>query len=104
MRSSLRRSLALRVRSALCAAIVVVAPASAFAQTGATEAGAGKGAIVEAKTESGYAVWFPVDNLAGGGHDPLGDVMKGGPRAVRCPLMRPRLQFVPEMLKSVETL
>ena len=53
MRSSLRRSLALRVRSALCAAIVVVAPASAFAQTGATEAGAGKGAIVEAKTESG---------------------------------------------------
>jgi hypothetical protein len=93
MRSSLRAPVVSFV-------IALLAPASALAQQKA-QSGTG---IVEAKTESGYQVWFPVDNLAGAGHDPTGDIMKGGGHAIRCPLMRPRLQFVPEMLKSVETL
>jgi hypothetical protein len=81
-------------------AFVLMVPVSAFAQQKAP----GASGIVETKTDSGYQVWFPVDNLAGVGHDPTGDIIKGGQHAVRRPLMRPRLQFVPEMLKSVETL
>jgi hypothetical protein len=83
-------------------ALSLAAPASSsFAQSPPPVA---SGGIVESKTSSGYQVWFPVDQLGGGGIGPQGDIMKGGPHASRMMLMRPRLQFVPEMLKSVEAL
>jgi hypothetical protein len=81
-------------------ALTLAAPAIAFAQSPPVASSG----IVESKTDSGYQVWFPVDKLGGGGIGPQGDIMKGGPHASRMMLMRPRLQFVPEMLKSVEAL
>jgi len=88
--------------------LTLLLPASAFAQTRAASsppaAAHQGGGIVETKSESGYQVWFPVDSLGAGGMDPNGAIVKGSSHASRMMLMRPRLQFVPEMLKSVEAL
>jgi hypothetical protein len=86
--------------------LTLLLPASAFAQTPAASPAAAQqgGSIVETKSESGYQVWFPVDSLGAGGMDPNGAIVKGSSHASRMMLMRPRLQFVPEMLKSVEAL
>lgn len=89
----MRRSL----RAPILFVLALLVPSAAFAQQKAS-------GIVETKTDSGYQVWFPLDNLAAAGNDPTGGIVKGGPHASRMMLMKPRLQFVPEMLKSVETL
>jgi hypothetical protein len=82
--------------------VLLLVPASAVAQ--AKQHGSRADSIVEAKTDSGYEVWFPVDTLGADGNDPNIGMLRAGTNSVRRPLMRPRLQFIPEMLKSVETL
>ncbi len=59
---------------------------------------------VERRTQAGSEVWFPVDKLTGAEGGAQAMVVKGRPDAARMGLMRPRLQFVTEMLKSVEAL
>lgn len=55
-------------------------------------------------TMDGQSVIFKDDPLSAGGLDPKGLVLTIRPSAVRMALLRPRTQFVTEMLKSVENL
>jgi len=58
----------------------------------------------EAKVEGGSVVTFEKDAIAGGGPSALGDTIRRPPGAIRVGLIRPRFNFVPELLKSVENL
>ncbi len=52
----------------------------------------------------GYGYEFDDDPLAAGGFGPSDATIRVRPRAARTTLIRPRIQFVDEMLKSVENL
>ena len=49
-------------------------------------------------------VQFTGDELAAPGGGPYGDVIRRPPGVLRALLIRPRLNFVPELLKTVENL
>ena len=55
-------------------------------------------------TEKGYGYTFDDDPLAAGGFGPNDATIRVRQRAARTTLIRPRVSFVPEMLKSVENL
>lgn len=82
------------VAVALGLAAFVAAPA-AYAQ--AKEVGGGGG-------EQGYGYEFEDDPLNAGGFGPNDATIRVRPRAARTTLIRPRISFVPEMLKSVENI
>jgi hypothetical protein len=63
-----------------------------------------KSGYTEERTEAGTAVVFTDDLAKGSTFDPLGNIVRAPPRAIRTPLLRPRYNFVSEMLKSVENL
>ena len=73
-------------------ALVFVATTS-VAQTKETEGG-----------DDGYGYEFDDDPLNAGGFGPNDATIRVRPRAARTTLIRPRTSFVPEMLKSVESL
>ena len=73
-------------------------PALAQGQTGKSTG------FSEQRTENGSAVTFDDDIALGKAMDPYADIVKGPPRAARMQLLRPRYNFVSEMLKSVENL
>lgn len=52
----------------------------------------------------GYGYEFDDDPLAAGGFGPSDATIRVRPRAARTTLIRPRIQFVDEMLKSVENI
>jgi len=52
----------------------------------------------------GYGYEFDDDPLAAGGFGPNDATIRVRPRAARTTLIRPRIQFVDEMRKSVENL
>jgi hypothetical protein len=54
--------------------------------------------------KDGYGYEFDDDPLAAGGFGPSDATIRVRPRAARTTLIRPRIQFVDEMLKSVENL
>jgi len=54
--------------------------------------------------KEGYGYSFDDDPLAAGGFGPNDATIRVRPRAARTTLIRPRVSFVPEMLKSVENL
>jgi hypothetical protein len=85
----------MRFRVAFAAALfAVLAPASAFA---------GDSSYTEKKTNDGRAVTFiDADQLGGLARGAAGSQIIGIHPPIRVLLMRPRVQFVPEMLKSVE--
>jgi hypothetical protein len=56
------------------------------------------------KDESGYGYEFSDDPLNAGGFGPNDATIRVRPRAARTTLIRPRVSFVPEMLKSVENI
>ena len=56
------------------------------------------------KGGDGYGYEFDDDPLAAGGFGPNDATIRVRPRAARTTLIRPRIQFVDEMLKSVENL
>ncbi len=62
----------------------------------------GKNAKKEKGNDYGYT--FEDDSLLGGEMDGRSDIIKIRPTGVRDRLIRPRVQFVPELLKSVENL
>jgi hypothetical protein len=90
------------------------APSSAEAQqpaAGAPAAGAQPGArpgarasATTTKKDEGYAYEFTDDPLAAGGLSPNDATIRVRPGPVRSTLIKPRVSFVPEMLKSVENL
>jgi len=59
---------------------------------------------VEKNGTSGQDITFKDDPMTAGGIDPKGVVITVRPSAVRMMLLRPRTQFISEMLKSVENL
>ena len=71
---------------------------AAFAQD--KDAAAGE----KADKGDGYGYEFDDDPLAAGGFGPNDATIRVRPRAARTTLIRPRIQFVDEMLKSVENL
>jgi hypothetical protein len=58
----------------------------------------------EKKVDGGTVVTFPGDELPGDSNDPYFGLVKGLPRPIKAGLIQPRLNFVPELLKSVENL
>jgi hypothetical protein len=56
------------------------------------------------KDKEGYGYSFDDDPLSAGGFGPNDATIRVRPRAARTTLIRPRTSFVPEMLKSVESL
>ena len=78
-------------------ATFVAAPA-AFAQDEAAAPAGGGG------DDKGYGYEFEDDPLNAGGFGPNDATIRVRPRAARTTLIRPRISFVPEMLKSVENI
>ncbi len=78
-----------------------MASGAAFAQAGGAAPGAGAGG---GDHGDGYGYEFDDDPLSAGGFGPNDATIRVRPRAARTTLIRPRIQFVDEMLKSVENL
>jgi hypothetical protein len=83
----------IRMRLGAAAAFSAVIFASSFA-------------LAQEKGEKGegYGYEFDDDPLSAGGFGPNDATIRVRPRAARTTLIRPRTSFVPEMLKSVESL
>ncbi len=64
----------------------------------------GQNGFIEEAVAQGQSVVFKDDPLAAGGLDANDAMIKARPPAVRMFLLRPRTQFVMEMIKSVENL
>ncbi len=90
-----------RATSWLAFVLVCACPALALAQGTATPK---KSGFSEQKTEGGQNVVFDDDAALGTAYDPFADIVKGPPHGARMNLLRPRYNFVVEMLKSVENL
>jgi hypothetical protein len=75
--------------------LFVLAP-PALAQT--------RSGYTERRTEAGSAVTFDDDLASGTTFDPMSSIVRARPPAARVTLLRPRYNFVTEMLKSVENL
>lgn len=58
----------------------------------------------EQTTDGGAVVKFSDDNLPGDPNNPWGDLVKAPPRVTKLLLIRPRMNFLPELYKSVENL
>jgi hypothetical protein len=58
----------------------------------------------ESRDESGQVVKFRDDPMDGTGIGPVPGVVKGGTHPKRITLMRPRMNFVGELRKSVENM
>jgi len=67
-------------------------------------AGFSSAQIKESKSDEGYGYTFDDDPLNAGGFGPNDATIRVRARAARTTLIRPRISFVPEMLKSVENL
>ncbi len=85
----------------LALVIVCTFPSIATAQNGAAPKSSG---YAEHKTDGGSNVVFDDDRALGTAYDPFADIVKGPPHGARMNLLRPRYNFVPELLKSVENL
>jgi hypothetical protein len=85
-----------RIVSVAVGLAAFMASGAAFAQDAA---GGG-----DEKKGDGYGYEFDDDPLAAGGFGPNDATIRVRPRAARTTLIRPRIQFVDEMLKSVENL
>jgi len=67
-------------------------------------AGLASAQVKESKSDDGYGYQFDDDPLNAGGFGPNDATIRVRARAARTTLIRPRISFVPEMLKSVENL
>jgi hypothetical protein len=85
-----------RIVSVAVGLAAFMASGAAFAQAKDAAAGGDKG--------DGYGYEFDDDPLSAGGFGPNDATIRVRPRAARTTLIRPRIQFVDEMLKSVENL
>jgi hypothetical protein len=67
-------------------------------------AGVSAAQVKESKSEQGYGYEFDDDPLNAGGFLPGDAIIRVRPGAAKGTLIRPRVNYVPEMLKSVEHL
>jgi hypothetical protein len=67
-------------------------------------AGLASAQVKESKSDDGYGYQFDDDPLNAGGFGPNDATIRVRARVARTTLIRPRISFVPEMLKSVENL
>ena len=88
------------VASAQAAPAAPAAPAAG----GNAAAGIKTTGAAPSNKDSGYGYEFTDDPLNAGGFGPNDATIRVRPGPVRTTLIRPRTSFVPEMLKSVETL
>lgn len=58
----------------------------------------------ETQTSGSQVIKFTGDDLPADGPDIYGGLVKAPPRSIRAGLLKPRMNFVPELLKSVENL
>jgi hypothetical protein len=86
----------IRVVSVAVGLAAFMASGAALAQDKPAAGGGDKG--------DGYGYEIDDDPLAAGGFGPSDATIRVRPRAARTTLIRPRIQFVDEMLKSVENL
>jgi hypothetical protein len=91
-------SVRIRIVSVAIGLAAFAVSGAALAQEKAAAGGADKGG------GDGYGYEFDDDPLAAGGFGPNDATIRVRPRAARTTLIRPRIQFVDEMLKSVENL
>lgn len=70
----------------------------------ALSAGMASAQVKESKSDDGYGYQFDDDPLNAGGFGPNDATIRVRAKAARTTLIRPRISFVPEMLKSVENL
>ena len=84
-----------RIASVAIGLTAFLVSGAAFAQDAKEAAGGDK---------DGYGYEFDDDPLSAGGFGPHDATIRVRPRAARTTLIRPRIQFVDEMLKSVENL
>jgi len=89
-----RSTMRIRLGAAAAFSAMILASSVSFAQ--AKDAAGEKG--------EGYGYEFDDDPLSAGGFGPNDATIRVRPRAARTTLIRPRTSFVPEMLKSVESL
>ncbi|MBX3273597.1 MAG: hypothetical protein KF729_25260 [Sandaracinaceae bacterium] len=61
-------------------------------------------AAAQGATAPDVSYEFEDDNVEGGYRSPLGDIIRVPPRGSRVSLVRPRVHFVPELVKSIETI
>lgn len=87
-----------RLAGILAGLALVLMASTSFAQGVRTVEGAPEG------KEKGYGYEFGDDPLAAGGFGPNDATIRVRPGPVRTTLIRPRIQFVDQMLKSVENL
>ncbi len=87
--------------SAAFAGVLFAAP-PAFAQGGAPTAPAPE--YVEQRVEGNQVITFPGDPLVGDLNSAYGFTIRRPPAVLRAGLIRPRVNFVSELLKSVENL
>jgi hypothetical protein len=92
----------IRLMSVAAGLVVFMASGAAFAQ--AKDAAGGGAAAGGGDKGDGYGYEFDDDPLSAGGFGPNDATIRVRPRAARTTLIRPRIQFVDEMLKSVENL
>lgn len=59
---------------------------------------------VEQRVDGGQVVTFPGDDLPGDASDPYMGLVRRPPQVMRALLIRPRMNFVSELLKSCENL
>jgi hypothetical protein len=98
MHSTTISSLPLRLLRSTALLCIVLTPLPALAQNAVQ-------ATPSARTSAdGYGYYFPEDKLAGDGFGPSNSVIRVRTGALRQTLIRPRTNFVPELLKTVENL
>ncbi len=104
---SARRRILPSALAVVVASALLSLPATAFAQ-GAKPAAAATttttGDYSENRTDGSAVVVFKEDAVGAGGSAAFGGTILRPPGATRVGLLRPRFNFVSEMLKSVETL
>jgi hypothetical protein len=98
-----RRPLPVALALTVCAALPLVA-SPALAQAPVAEKRETETYAEERRSDGDAVVSFKDDVMGADGTAPLGDIIKPTPIATRAGLMRPRFNFVGELLKSVENL
>jgi hypothetical protein len=86
------------------AAVLAVLSTSALAAAQPAQPAQRGSDYTEQKVDGGTVVTFPGDQLPGDASDPYYGIVRVPPRALRAGLIKPRMNFVPELLKSVEHL
>jgi hypothetical protein len=91
--------------AAIAAAVLVTAPASAQPRPApAAAASAGSGYTERQDADGSQVIDFGNDLVVDGTLNIFGDVVKPPPLVTRAALIRPRMNFVPELITSVENL